>query len=388
MSLFFLFSGSKDSWPNGFIKVPENVEISYETGFSDINSFSDNESKDVESKLLSNGESERVGGTENSSFEKGNCNQRHNFGYQNGGLNYSNNSNCQQNIFNNYITLNKFGGQLKNDNLVLDNGEVFPNQNHLLGQQNFLLKQQLAQQQRNQPSLQQILIQQQQNLYQQQQNQYSPDFRLVQQQLSHQQPINGLQNPHINYLQQSNLRDQLLLQQKQNQLILNNYSPSGNNFIHLSNNDDLMVVENGIPQHKFVENSLNHSNIYSSEYKEKGNRKSEDSVNEKGNTEVINRLGDDELGFDPFHETQKALADLMEKELLIQQNKQTLQHKNDQYYHQSPQNFPNQQHGFDGCQRGFNQLQVNMLNQQNNLMGGKLLSQIHSQQILNSSNQK
>lgn len=408
--VFNFFVGSKDSLPNGFIKVPENVTINYEPVFSDTNSLSDKESQDVETKLLANNENERISTTEtetdkclvngfptesiNGSFDKGNFNQRHNYGYQNGGFNFSNNI-CQQNIFNNYISLNKFGGQLKNDNILLDNNEVYLNQNnHLLGQQSFFLKQQLAQQQRNQPSLQQILMQQQQNLYQQSQNQYSQDFRLVQQaqqqqqQQASQQPLNGLhsQNQHFNYMQQSNLRDQLLLQQKQTSLVLNNYPPSGNNFIHMPNSEDLVVVDNVIPQHKFSENGLSYANLYSSDYKLKDNRKNDDSLGEKGASEINSRLGDDELGFDPFHETQKALADLMEKELMVQQNKHALQHKNDQYY-QSPQCYQNQ-HGFDGCQRGFNQLQVNMMNQQNSMIGGKLLSQIHSQQILNSSNQK
>ncbi|KAK6621834.1 hypothetical protein RUM44_001641 [Polyplax serrata] len=409
-------NSSKDSLPNGFIKIPENVSLNYELGFSDVNDHSDKDNQEVESKLLTNNECERITTTDsdtekclvngfqtenvNSPFDKGNFNQRHNCVYQNGGLNFSNNI-CQQNIFNNYISLNKFGGQLKSDNLLMENNDVFLNQNnHLLGQQNYLLKQQLAQQQRNQPNLQQILIQQQQNMYPTQ-NHFSQDFRLVQhaqqqqqqappqQQQSSPQSVNGLhtQNQHFNYLPQSNLRDQLLLQQKQTQLILNNYTPSGNNYIHLPNGEDLMVVDNVIPQHKFSENGLVHGNKYSSDYKLKDNRKSEEATaGEKASTDVSNRLGDDELGFDPFHETQKALADLMEKELLIQQNKQSLQHKNDQYY-QSPQCYQSQ-HGFDGCQRGFNQLQINMLNQQNSIIGGKLLSQIHSQQILNSTNSK
>lgn len=345
----------------------------------------------------------------NDQYDKGNYNQRHNFGYQNGTLNFSNNI-CQQNIFNNYISLNKFGSQMKNDsNVLMDNNDVYLNQtnNHLLGQQNFLIKQQLAQQQqRNQSSLPQIFIQQQQpqqNIYQPQQNQYSQDYRLVQQNQQHQQqqqqqssqqPSNGLhsQNPHFNYIQQqSNLRDQLLLQQqKQNQLILNNYPPTGNNFMHLPGcADDLVVVDNVIPQHKFIENGLSPTGLYSSDYKLKNNYKSDDNGIEKESVDVMNNTrvgGDDELGFDPFHETQKALADLMEKEMLIQQNKHSLKHKNDQYY--QSQCYQNQ-HGFDNCPRGqFNQLQMNMLNQQNSLIGGKLLNQIHSQQILNSTNQK
>lgn len=369
-----------------------------------VNHNDNKESREVETKLLTNSENERINATEetekpltngylgdtvSSPFESVSYTQKDGYSYQNGGLSYSNNSNCQQNVFNNYISINKFGSQLKNDSLLVDNNDLFANPgNQLLNQQNYLIKQHLAQQ-RAQPSLQQILLQQQQNVYQQPQNQYSQDYRLVQQQQQQQQqpqqqPINGLHSQHFNYLQQSNLRDQLLLQQKQNQLILNNYSQSGNNFIQLPNGDDLVVVDNLLPQQKYIENGLNHANLYSSDFKLKDNIKNDDDTHAG---DIHSRMTDDELDFDPFHETQKALADLMEKELLIQQNKQVLQHKNEQYYRQSSQSFQNH-HGFDNYPRGFNQLQMNMLNQQNHMLGGKLLAQLHSQQLLNSTNQK
>ena len=54
------------------------------------------------------------------------------------------------------------------------------------------------------------------------------------------------------------------------------------------------------------------------------------------NTEI---KSDDDLGFDPFHETQKALAELMENEMQLQQQRifQQQQHQQQQHHQQQQQ---------------------------------------------------
>lgn len=58
---------------------------------------------------------------------------------------------------------------------------------------------------------------------------------------------------------------------------------------------------------------------------------------------------DDELGFDPFHETQKALAELMENEMQIQQQRiMHHQHQQQQQQREREEHLRVQQQGSMG----------------------------------------